>query len=60
MRIYRTSLKKRLRRCERFKERYWSDPEYRLHRINADKIRRGKPPIASLDEIKRNRPQERA
>lgn len=53
MRQYRTSLQKRRRRVERFKERYWTDPQYRLDRINADRIRRGRPVLGSLDEIKR-------
>lgn len=33
------------------KERYWRDPVFRLRQINKVRARRGKPPLASLDEL---------
>jgi hypothetical protein len=51
MKEYRTSLQKRRHRSAKLVDRYWSDPEFRLARINADRARRGRPLIQSLDEV---------
>lgn len=50
-REYRTSLSKRRHRSAKLVDRYWSDPEFRLARINADRARRGCPLIDSLEEV---------
>jgi hypothetical protein len=54
MREYRTPLSKRRRDSARLVARYWNDPDFRLRNINADRARRGRPLIASLDEVARN------
>lgn len=51
MREYRTSLQKRRHRSRKLVDRYWSDPAFRLARINADRARRGADPLQSLDEV---------
>lgn len=48
---YRLPLSHRLRASSTRLARYWSDPEYRLARINDTRAARGKPPVASLDDI---------
>ena len=59
MKQYRTSLRHRIRTSAKLTERYWSDPEYRLKCINADRARRGRPLLSSVDEIARNWPRKR-
>lgn len=44
-------LKERQRYARNKRDRYWRDPEYRLARINGQRIRAGKPTIASLSEV---------
>lgn len=46
-----TPLKKRLYIAEYYRERYRSDPEYRLRKVNDLRIRQGRAPRASVDEI---------
>lgn len=53
MRHYATPLHKRRKDSARLVALYHSDPEFRLSRINADRARRGRPLIASLDEVAR-------
>jgi len=52
MKQYRTPLERRLKESARLNERYRSDPDFRLRRINYERARRGYPLIASLDEAR--------
>lgn len=54
--MFKTPLHKRLRASERFKDRYRSDPEFRLARINARRVAEGKEPVASLPPVGQVRP----
>lgn len=49
--VYSLSLHDRQRFARNKRERYWRDPEYRLARINSERVRSGKLPVASLAEI---------
>jgi hypothetical protein len=51
MREYSYTLEYRLRHANRRRERYASDPDYRLRLLNDNRKRKGKPPVASLDEV---------
>jgi len=46
--------RKRLSRIHR--RRYWSDPEYRLRKINRSRAGQGLPPRQSVDEIQTRGP----
>jgi hypothetical protein len=46
-----TDLKDRQRISRRHKERYQTDPEYRLRCVNRGRIWQGLPPRSSVDEI---------
>lgn len=48
---YRLSLAKRLRVAARRKERYRTEPDYRLRQINAARVARGRAPLSSLNEV---------
>jgi hypothetical protein len=51
MREYATSLAERRRIAAYYRERYRTDAEYRLRKVNCLRIRQGLPPRASVDEI---------
>lgn len=51
MKEYATPLAERLRIAAYYRERYRSDPEYRLRKVNCLRIRQGLKPRASVDEI---------
>ena len=53
MRTYKTPLKRRQKQSARVVSRYWSDPEFRLARVNYDRRRRGLSEHGSLDELAR-------
>jgi hypothetical protein len=48
---FATDLKDRQRISRRHKERYQTDPEYRLRCVNRGRIWQGLPPRSSVDEI---------
>lgn len=48
---YTMPLKKRIRVAKRRRERYRTEPEYRLRRVNLSRAQKGLPPLASVDEI---------
>lgn len=48
---YKLPYAKRMRISARRKERYSTEPEYRLARINERRLRDGAPPRATLDEV---------
>ena len=48
---YRLPLRDRLRLARNKRERYYRDPDYRLKRINETRIRAGREPYGSLDEV---------
>lgn len=48
---YALPLSKRRRLAADKRRRYWSNPDERLKGINKARKYRGKPPIASLDEM---------
>lgn len=50
---YTLPLEDRQRLAAKQKARYWSDADFRLKCINRDRVRKGKPPIASLAEMGR-------
>lgn len=52
-REYITPLAERQRISRWYKQRYWSDPEFRLRKINGWRIWKGREPYASLDEMER-------
>ena len=52
-----TPLKERQRLAEVRKRRYWSDPDYRLRKINRAREWQGLPPRSSIDEIQTKGPQ---
>lgn len=49
--MYALPLHIRQHKAAYLKARYWTDDEFRLRCINRDRARKGKPPIASLDEM---------
>lgn len=51
MREYATPLEERQRLSRRHKERYATDPEYRLRCVNRGRIYYGLEPRRSVDEI---------
>jgi hypothetical protein len=51
MKEFADPLKRRIYRARWLRERYRSDPAYRLARLNKDRIRRGLPPHTSLDQV---------
>ena len=53
MRTFKTPLKRRQKRSAQLVKRYWTDPEYRLARVNYDRRRRGLPEHASLEDLER-------
>ena len=61
-----TPLDERMRRAERRRKRYHSDPEFRLREINRRRAQDGRPPIRDLSEMSdqyaglRNRRREQA
>lgn len=44
-------LSERQRFARNKRDRYWRDQVYRLERINAHRVRSGRPLVASLEEI---------
>lgn len=48
---YATPLSERLRLSRLYRERYWSDPEFRLRQINRARIWQGREPYSSAEEI---------
>jgi hypothetical protein len=52
MKVYRQPLSKRRRDSAYHTRRYWSDPEYRLAKINRNRAYLGLPPRQSLDDVK--------
>jgi hypothetical protein len=50
--IYAKPLKHRLRHADRMRDRYQSDPEFRLSEINRKRAYNGLPQLASLAELK--------
>jgi hypothetical protein len=48
---FRLSLHDRERMARNKRERYRRDPAYRLARINEQRLRKGLPPYASLDQV---------
>jgi len=48
---FKTPLKQRLYIAAYYRERYKTDPEYRLRKVNALRAWQGLPPRASVDEI---------
>lgn len=53
---YATPLEERIRLSRVHRRRYWSDPEYRLRKINRARVHQGLPPRASVDEIRSRGP----
>jgi hypothetical protein len=51
MRDYRQPLSKRRYDSAYHTNRYWTDPEYRVRKINRERVRLGRPTISSVDEI---------
>lgn len=51
---YATPLSERLRVAAYYREKYRTDPEYRLRKVNCLRARQGLPPRASVDEINVN------
>jgi hypothetical protein len=52
VKVYRQPLSKRRRDSAYHTRRYWSDPEYRLAKINRNRAYLGLPPRQSLDDVK--------
>lgn len=50
-----TTLIERQIEAERLRQRYRSDPDYRLYQVNKSRRRTGKPLIGSADQIKSKR-----
>jgi hypothetical protein len=48
---FATPLKERQRVAAYYRERYRTDPEYRLKKLNQLRAKQGLPPRASVDEI---------
>jgi hypothetical protein len=48
---YRTPLKRRLQQAGHLSRRYRADPDYRLHKVNSSRVRRGKEPLSCVSEI---------
>lgn len=55
MKEYATPLAERQRIAAYYRERYKRDPEYRLKKVNCLRIRLGKKPYATVDEIQYRR-----
>lgn len=53
--MYALPLEDRKRLAAYQRARYWTDEAFRLRCINRDRARKGKPPIASLDEMRPSR-----
>lgn len=53
---YATPLSERQRLARHYRQRYWSDPEFRLRKINRAREWQGLEPRASVDEIKTRGP----
>jgi hypothetical protein len=53
-RAFKTPLKHRLYIAAYYRERYRTDPEYRLRKVNCLRVRQGLPPRKSVEEIGRN------
>lgn len=51
-----TPIEERQRLSRHHRKRYWTDPEYRLRKINRSRAGLGLPPRASVDEIKTKGP----
>jgi hypothetical protein len=52
MTMYKLTLDKRRRISERRKERYRTEPQYRLDRINDRRVALGKAELATLDGLR--------
>lgn len=53
---YLRSLEDRRKESARQRQRYWSDPEFRLDRINRARARFGIQPADSLDDVQHKGP----
>lgn len=53
---YATSYAERQRLSRHHRNRYWTDPEYRLRKVNRSRAGEGLPPLNSVDEIKTRGP----
>lgn len=51
MREYACTLEERQRAAFYNRDRYWRDPDFRLHKINGWRVRRGMEPYANVDDI---------
>ena len=51
MREFELSLERRRYEAAWNKHRYWSDPAFRLDRINRNRALRGRPLLASIEEV---------
>lgn len=49
--FYSRSLEERRKEAARQKARYWSDPEFRLDRINRARARQGLPPYTGIEHV---------
>jgi hypothetical protein len=56
MREFETPLAERQRIARYYRERYWSDPEFRLRKLNRSRQGLGLPPRKSVDEIRTKGP----
>lgn len=56
MREFATPLSERQRLSRHHRKRYWTDPEYRLRKINRSRAGEGLPPYTSVDQIKTKGP----
>lgn len=51
MRDYLRSLDERIKESARQRDRYWTDPQFRLDRVNRARARLGRPLARSLEDV---------
>lgn len=56
---FRTPLHRRMRQADSLRQRYRTDPAYRLHKVNSARAQKGNPPLSHTDEIGRDAPLAR-